>query len=392
MTSSWWEAAPPARPLPHELAAHGRRVLLIDREGRIKPCGGAIPTRLIDDFAIPAHLITARIRSARIVAPSSASADMKIDKGFVGMVDRDTFDAWLRDRARDGGRRVSCAATFLGMDRRDDGLVSLAFRRAGRQGGRGARHHPPRHRCRRRQLRRPPRRLRPRGQAALRLRLSRDRPLARAAAARLPARPLRRLLPGRHLAGLLRLGLSAWRDHQRRRRQRPKGFDLKDATALLREAAGLDGAETVRREGAPLPLKPLARWDNGRDTLLAGDSAGVVAPASGEGIYYAMLCGRLACEAVEAFFATGDVRSLKLARKRFMREHGRVFWILGAMQWFWYASDKRRERFTAICGDADVQRIVWESYLNKRIVWKDPLAHVRVVLKDLRDLVRLAFS
>jgi geranylgeranyl reductase len=51
-------------------------------------------------------------------------------------------------------------------------------------------------------------------------------------------------------------------------------------------------AETLRREGAPIPMKPLPRWDNGRDVVLAGDAAGVVAPASGEGIYYAMAGGR----------------------------------------------------------------------------------------------------
>ena len=43
----------------------------------------------------------------------------------------------------------------------------------------------------------------------------------------------------------------------------------------------------------------MRRWDNGRDVVLAGDAAGVVAPASGEGIYYAMVGGRLAAEAVE---------------------------------------------------------------------------------------------
>jgi geranylgeranyl reductase len=44
----------------------------------------------------------------------------------------------------------------------------------------------------------------------------------------------------------------------------------------------------------------MKRWDNGRDVLLAGDAAGVVAPASGEGIYYAMVGGQLAAEAVES--------------------------------------------------------------------------------------------
>ena len=82
---------------------------------------------------------------------------------------------------------------------------------------------------------------------------------------------------------------------------RDKGFSLRGAVAALRAAPGLADAETLRREGAPIPMKPLRRWDNGRDVVLAGDAAGVVAPASGEGIYYAMVGGRLAAEAVDAF-------------------------------------------------------------------------------------------
>ena len=43
-----------------DLARQGHSVLLLDRAGRIKPCGGAIPPRLIKDFAIPDHLLVAR--------------------------------------------------------------------------------------------------------------------------------------------------------------------------------------------------------------------------------------------------------------------------------------------------------------------------------------------
>ena len=118
-------------------------------------------------------------------------------------------------------------------------------------------------------------------------------------------------------------------------------------------------------------------------------SAGVVAPASGEGIYYAMAGGRLAAESVEALLLTGNVKSLALARKRFMKLHGRVFWILGMMQYFWYSSDKRRERFVSICRDPDVQRLTWEAYMNKELVRADPMAHVRIFFKDLAHLFRL---
>jgi geranylgeranyl reductase len=151
----------------------------------------------------------------------------------------------------------------------------------------------------------------------------------------------------------------------------------------------MTGAETIRREGAPIPMKPLKRWDNGRNVVLAGDAAGVVAPASGEGIYYAMVGGRLAAEAADLCLATGDARALGSARRRFMREHGRVFFILGIMQRFWYVDDRRRERFVSMCRDPDVQRLTWEAYMNKRLVWKSPMAHVRIFLKDLGHLLGL---
>src|SRR5512145_853810 len=85
------------------LARQGRSVLLLDREGRIKPCGGAIPPRLIRDFDIPDSLLVARIRCARMVAPSDARVDIPIEGGFVGMVDRGPFDEWLRERAAMAG-------------------------------------------------------------------------------------------------------------------------------------------------------------------------------------------------------------------------------------------------------------------------------------------------
>ena len=147
---------------------------------------------------------------------------------------------------------------------------------------------------------------------------------------------------------------------------------------------------TLRREGAPIPLRPLKRWDDGRNVVLAGDAAGVVAPASGEGIYYAMLGGRLAADAAAAFLASGDARDLKAARKRFMRQHGRVFWILGLLQRFWYVDDRRREKFVAMCRDPDVQYLTWQAYTRKELVRARPAAHVRIFFKDLAQLLGLA--
>ena len=167
------------------------------------------------------------------------------------------------------------------------------------------------------------------------------------------------------------------------------GIDLKKATADLRAASGLTGCETIRREGAPIPLKPLDRWDNGRDVVLAGDAAGVVAPSSGEGIYYAMVGGRVAGKAAALCLQTGRARDLRVARRLFMAEHKTVFKVLGAMQDAYYRSDDRRERFVSLCHDVDVQRLTFEAYMNKRLVRARPLAHLKIGLKNLGHLTGL---
>ena len=94
-------------------------------------------------------------------------------------------------------------------------------------------------------------------------------------------------------------------------------------------------------------------------------------------------------KSVGALLQGASPRCLGQARKLFMREHGRVFWVLGIMQRFWYSSDKRRERFVSICKDKDVQQLTFDAYMNKRLVRKKPMAHVRIFFKDMAHLLGL---
>ena len=168
-----------------------------------------------------------------------------------------------------------------------------------------------------------------------------------------------------------------------------KGYPLRRAVASLRSNSGLEDTETIRCEGAPIPLKPLRRWDNGKNVIVAGDAAGVVAPASGEGIYYAMYSGELTAAAMDTFLATGNPKALTTARKAFMRRHGRIFLILRIMQHFWYRSEERRERFVSMCRDPDVQRLTWQSYMHKELVRSKLSSQVRIFFKDLAHLLRV---
>ncbi len=370
-----------------ELARSGLDVVLLDKAGRIKPCGGAVPPRLIRDFDIPDDQIVARVRSARIVSPTDREIDMPIENGYVGMVDRDRFDAFLRNRAAGAGADRRTGA-FERLERHGDGLVTVHYRdkETGALqsirtrvviGADGAR-----------------------SKVALQSMAKAEHVpcvFAYHEIVRSPEGPVRRFAGDRcdvYYQGGLSPDFYGWVFPHGPCTSvgtgtAVKGFSLRDAVGGLRRAAGLEDMETIRREGAPIPLKPRKRWDDGRNVLLAGDAAGVVAPASGGGIYYAMLCGQIAAQASAEFVKTGDAKALATARKRFMKEHGTVFWVLGMMQKFWYTTDKRRERFVTICDDPDVQRLTWEAYMNKRLVRARPGAHLRIFLKDMAHLCGL---
>ena len=395
MNDSQWDVVvvgggPSGATAADDLARQGWSVLLLDRQGRIKPCGGAIPPRLSKDFGIPDHLLVAKIRCARMVAPSNKQVDMHIDKGFVGMVNRDSFDEWLRVRAASHGVQ-RCRALFDKVTRAADGVARVHYAPVGKDG--------------------------PGEPQSVRTRMVIGADGARSEVARQTIEGAEKTRYVFAYHEIVRAPTQvAGHDPQRcdvyyqgpvspdfygwvfphgdtmsvGTGSADKGFSLRASVAHLRAIAGLSGVETLRREGAPIPLKPLPRWDNGRDVVLTGDAAGVVAPSSGEGIYYAMDCARAVAHAVHQTLQTGNPACLKQARKDFLRQHGRVFWILGVMQYFWYQSDKRRERFVKMCEDPDVQRLTFESYMNKQLVRRDPMAHVRIFAKDVAHLFGMA--
>lgn len=367
----------------NDLARSGVHVAFLDRDGRIKPCGGAIPPRLIEDFSIPDSQIVAQIQTARMISPTQRAVDIPIENGFVGMVDREHFDEFLRVRAvRNGATRMT--GTYLRIERDAQGTHVVYRDKASGQeirmqtklviGADGARSNVAKTEV-------------PGGDKIPYVIAYHE--IIKAPAANNSYDPKRcdviydgKISPdfygwvfphGAHASVGMGTGID--------------GVDLKQATADLREASGLAGCETIRREGAPIPLRPMDRWDNGRDVVLAGDAAGVVAPSSGEGIYYAMVGGRVAATAAQAVLATGRASKLRIARRLFMSEHKMVFKVLRSMQDAYYKSDERRERFVSLCHDVDVQKLTFEAYMNKKLVHARPMAHLKIGFKNISHLM-----
>ncbi len=376
-------AGPSGATAAADLANSGHKVAFLDRDGRIKPCGGAIPPRLISDFHIPDDQIVAKINTARMISPTQRRVDIPIENGFVGMVDRDKFDEFLRVRAEQSGAE-RFTGTFQAIERDAKGThIKYRDKATGETryltaklviGADGARSNVAKAEV-------------PGGDKIPYVIAYHE--IIEAPAGVTDGYDPKRcdviydgaispdfygwVFPHGHSASV---GMGTGID----------GVDLKQATAALRATAGLTDCKTIRREGAPIPLRPMDKWDNGRDVVLAGDAAGVVAPSSGEGIYYAMVGGRVAATAAAACLASGRVKDLQLARKLFMREHRQVFRVLGAMQNAYYRSDARRERFVSLCHDIDVQRLTFEAYMNKKLVKARPLAHVKIGIKNIAHL------
>ena len=367
-----------------DLARSGYRVALLDREGRIKPCGGAIPPRLMADFQITDEQLVAKVNTARMISPTGRQVDIPIENGFVGMVDRKDFDPFLRRRAAEAGAD-HVVGTYMRIDRTDGTRVIYRDKASGAEEA-----------------------------LACRLVIGADGARSRVGKAEVAGWDKIPYVMAYHeiieapektaaydparcdviYDGAISPDFYGWVFPHGASASVGMGtgntsVDLKQATAALRTASGLAECRTLRREGAPIPLHPLPRWDNGADVVLAGDAAGVVAPSSGEGIYYAMVAGRVAATACAATLASGRVRDLQLARKLFMREHKTVFRVLQSMQNAYYRSDMRRERFVSLCHDIDVQRLTFEAYMNKKLVKARPMAHLKIGLKNIAHLAGL---
>ncbi len=368
-----------------DLVQSGHSVALLDREGRIKPCGGAIPPALMRDFHITEEQLLAKVNTARMISPTGRSVDIPIENGFVGMVDRKDFDPFLRQRAAEAGAEYF-TGTFVRIER-PNGTPVVVYRDKATQEEREL----------------PAKLVIGADGAKSRVGLAEVKdadkvPLVFAYHEIIKAPPKTEYYhPARCdviYDGAISPDFYGWVFPHGESASVGMGTEissvnLKDATAALRQASGLADCETLRKEGAPIPLRPLDRWDNGKDVLLAGDAAGVVAPSSGEGIYYAMVGGRVAATACAATLASGRVKDLRLARQLFMKEHKMVFRVLGSMQNAYYRSDERRERFVSLCHDVDVQRLTFEAYMNKKLVRARPMAHFKIGIKNLAHLTRL---
>ena len=151
------------------------------------------------------------------------------------------------------------------------------------------------------------------------------------------------------------------------------------------------GGKIIRVEAHPIPEHPRPRRVQGRVTLV-GDAAGYVTKCSGEGIYFAAKSGRMAAEAVVERSQNGtkevDESDLRVYLDKWDRKYWATYKVLDILQKVFYRSNPAREAFVEMCADEYVQKMTFDSYLYKTVVPGNPLDDAKLLGNTIASIVR----
>ncbi|GHP10246.1 hypothetical protein PPROV_000897800 [Pycnococcus provasolii] len=158
-----------------------------------------------------------------------------------------------------------------------------------------------------------------------------------------------------------------------------------------RSSEKCSGGKIIRVEAHPIPEHPRPKRVSGRIALV-GDAAGYVTKCSGEGIYFAAKSGRMCAEAIVAQSEGGkrmvDEGDLSVYLDEWDKKYWLTYKVLDILQKLFYRSNPAREAFVELCDDYYVQKMTFDSYLYKTVVPGNPLDDAKLLVKTVGSIVR----
>eukprot|EP00177_Eucheuma_denticulatum_P002811 GFKZ01005046.1.p1 GENE.GFKZ01005046.1~~GFKZ01005046.1.p1 ORF type:complete len:539 (-),score=88.75 GFKZ01005046.1:523-1911(-) len=382
------------------LAKAGIETFIFERKmDNCKPCGGAIPLCMVDEFDLPPSIIDRKVRKMKMISPSNVEVDvgktLKPNE-YIGMTRREVLDKFLRDRAVDlGATAINGLVTKLDIPQGKDGKYVLHYSDHGDSKN---------------------------GFSAAKT-LEADLVIGADGANSRVAREIdagdynfaiafqeRIKIPDEKMAYYEDLAemyvgddvspdFYAWvfpkYDHVGVGTgtviNRPK---IKQYQKAIRDRAAvrLEGGKIIKVEAHPIPEHPRPRRVNGR-VALVGDAAGYVTKCSGEGIYFAAKSGRMCAEAVVEASRRGEVVPTEAdLKEKYIKVWDKKYWatykVLDILQAVFYRSDPAREAFVKMCGDDYVQRVTFDSYLYKTVTTVSPVDDIKLLFRTASSLLR----
>lgn len=381
------------------LAKAGIETYLFERKlDNAKPCGGAIPLCMVDEFDLPQKIIDRQVKKMKMISPSNVEVNIGStlkDGEYIGMCRREVLDGFLRDRAAELGANL-INGTVYQLDIPDSDKDPYTLHYADHSNGAS------------------------KGEMKtlkVDLVIGADGANSRIAKAidagdynyaiafqeriRLPEDKMAYYedLAEMYVGNDVSTDFYAWVfpkfDHVAvgTGTMKVNQADIKKLQAGIRKRAAkrLEGGEIIKVEAHPIPEHPRPRPIRGR-VVLVGDALGTVTKSSGEGIYFAAKSGRMCAEVIVERSGNGQKvpteKDLKDFMKKWNKEYGTTYLVLDILQRVFYRSDATREAFVEMCDDIDVQKMTFESYLYKTVVPANPLIQMKVTAKTLASLLR----
>lgn len=380
------------------LVKAGIETYLFERKlDNAKPCGGAIPLCMVEEFDLPQSIIDRQVRKMKMISPSNVEVDINIENAheYIGMCRREVLDGFMRDRAASlGAKLINGTVHKLEIPGNNTDPYTLHYADHSDGSAMGI-------------------------QKTLKVDLviGADGANSRVAKAidagdynyaiafqeriRLPEdkmayyHDLAEMYVGDDVStdfyawvfpkyDHVAVGTGTMKVHQ---------ADIKKLQAGIRARAAkkLMGGEIIKVEAHPIPEHPRPRRVVGR-VALVGDAAGYVTKSSGEGIYFAAKSGRMCAETIVEISQQGTriptEQEIKLYLKRWDKAYGITYKVLDILQRVFYRSDATREAFVEMCADRDVQKLTFDSYLYKTVVPANPFIQMKITAKTIGSLLR----
>ena len=381
------------------LAKAGIETYLFERKlDNAKPCGGAIPLCMVDEFDLPPEIIDRQVRKMKMISPSNIEVDIGQtlkDDEYIGMCRREVLDGFMRDRAAKLGANLINGTVYqLDIPNNDKDPYTLHYADHSNGSAKGE-------------------------QKTLKVDLviGADGANSRIAKAidagdynyaiafqeriRLPQDKMEYYeeLAEMYVGDDVSPDFYAWvfpkYDHVAvgTGTMKVNKAIIKDLQAGIRARAArkLEGGEIIKVEAHPIPEHPRPRPILGR-VVLVGDALGTVTKSSGEGIYFAAKSGRMCAETIVEASNNGQKVPTEADLKGFLKlwnkKYGATYLVLDILQRVFYRSDATREAFVEMCADIDVQKLTFDSYLYKTVVPANPLKQMKITAKTIGSLLR----
>jgi len=168
---------------------------------------------------------------------------------------------------------------------------------------------------------------------------------------------------------------------------------IKEYQTAIRERAGkkIEGGKIIKVEAHPIPEHYRPKRVLNRAALV-GDAAGYVTKCSGEGIYFAAKSGRMAAEAIVKLSKSGTMLPTQMEIEDaylapYDRLYGPTYAVLDVLQQLFYRSNPAREAFVEMCASEYVQQVTFDSYLYKNVTSGGPIEDAKLLFNTVSNLM-----